>query len=356
MLLRYLAVSHRLLLGLIAIALTVGILSAILVWKTVDRWMDRPMALQSELQVAIPEGGNLTQLVKELRDTGVLKHPNWLRFHARLSGAANHVRAGEYLLLPGLTPRELLRKLIAGDVVVYSVTLVEGMTVDQVLVRLWEQPKLQRTLGNVDADSLLTALQIDSGFASAEGVFFPDTYNYSLGASEASILLAAHKRMQLVLEEEWTRRAEDLPYRSSYEALIMASLVEKETGVGSERPDIAGVFVRRLRLGMLLQTDPTVIYGLGTRFTGNLTREHLRTPGRYNTYLSRGLLPTPIALPGRAAIHAALHPADGDTLYFVARGDGSHHFSATLSEHNAAVRKYQVIQRAQNYRSSPGAE
>jgi UPF0755 protein len=346
----------RLLPRLAAIVLGVAILSTIFAWKTVDRWMDRPMTLQTTLQVAIPEGGNLTQLVNELRGLGVLRHPNWLRLHARLSGAANRVRAGEYQLQPGITPRQLLRKLLAGDVVVYSVTLVEGMTVEQVLLRLWEQPKLRRTLADVNAANLLSELQIQTGFASAEGAFFPDTYNYSLGMSDAGILLVAYKRLQAVLEQEWADRAEGLPYESPYEALIMASLVEKETGVGSERPDIAGVFVRRLRLGMLLQTDPTVIYGLGANFSGNLTRAHLRTPGRYNTYMNRGLPPTPIALPGRAAIHAALHPADGDALYFVARGDGSHQFSNTLSEHNAAVRKYQVLQRARNYRSSPGAD
>ena len=187
-----------------------------------------------------------------------------------------------------------------------------------------------------------------------EGRFFPDTYRYVRGMSDSDLLRQAHEKLTRVLDEEWQQRAEGLPYREPYQALIMASLVEKETGAAHERGEIAGVFIRRLRLGMLLQTDPTVIYGLGERYTGNLTRAHLREPTPYNTYTNPGLPPTPIAMVGREAIRAALNPRAGDSLYFVARGDGTHVFSRSLDEHNRAVREYQLKRRA-DYRSSPAA-
>ena len=329
------------------------LLVALMGWTVFERWLDRPLALDAPVVVELPPGGNLTSFLDDLHARGLLAHPHWLLAQARLDGVADKVRAGEYRLEPGLTPRLVLDMLVAGRVVVYAVTLVEGMTVAQVLARLHEQPKLDPALRGAATDSLLGKLDVDAGWPSAEGAFFPDTYQYSRGMSDADILLASHRALRDVLDEEWAARDAGLPYRSPYEALVMASLVEKETGVAEERREIAGVFVRRLQKGMLLQTDPAVIYGLGASFDGNLTREHLRTPGPYNTYLNPGLPPSPIALAGRAAIHAALHPAPGSALYFVARGDGSHEFSASLDEHNRAVRKYQLQRRGDAYRSSP---
>ncbi len=305
-------------------------------------WLDAPLNLREAVVMEIPEGGNLTRFVSSLHDRGVLMHPVVLRLQARLDGVANRVRAGEYQLDPGLTARQLLAKLISGEVVQYAITVVEGTTTAAMLDILRVQPKLQKTLRPGASSSLIQELSLQAPVAgSPEGLFFPDTYHFHLGMSDRDLLLLAHRRMHEILEAEWAMRAPDLPYRNSYEALIMASLIERETGRGEERPAIAGVFVRRLQAGMLLQTDPSVIYGLGQEFDGNLTRAHLRQPGPYNTYINSGLPPTPIALPGRAAIHAALHPASGDALYFVARGDGSHQFSATLDAHNRAVRQFQ---------------
>jgi UPF0755 protein len=331
------------------------LLIALLGWKIVNRWLDEPLAIDAPVLAEIPEGGNLTGFLDELSERGVLAHPNWLRAQARISGVADRVRAGEYLIEPGTTPRALLKKLSAGDVVVYVVTLVEGMTVEQVLARLHQQPKLKRMLPGASADSLPVELGMGGEWKSAEGAFFPDTYQYSLGMSDADVLRASNRALERVLAQEWEGRDPDTPYATPYEALIMASLVEKETGVAAERRDIAGVFVRRLAQGMLLQTDPAVIYGLGQEFGGNLTREHLRAPGAYNTYMNPGLPPSPIAIPGRDSINAALHPAEGSALYFVARGDGSHEFSATLEQHNRAVRRYQLKHRdaARRSRASP---
>lgn len=312
-------------------------------WKTFSRWLDHPLAISESVVVELPVGGNLIRFANTLAEQGVLDLPNWLRLQARLAGVADRVRAGEYRIEAGTTPRELLAMLVAGKVVVYNVTLVEGQTVAQLLARLHAQDRLQATLPAGNARELARLLGLDPlAWPSAEGAFLPETYQFHRGMSDADVLRAAHAALEKVLAEEWAARAADLPYTNPYEALVMASLIEKETGIPAERPRIAGVFVRRLRQRMLLQTDPTVIYGLGDGFDGNLTREHLRTPGPFNTYLNAGLPPSPIASPGRAAIHAALQPQAGTELYFVARGDGSHEFSNTLEEHNRAVRKYQL--------------
>ena len=232
----------------------------------------------------------------------------------------------------------------------YSLTLVEGWSFRQVRAALVRQEKLEQRLADLDDKALMDRLGLAG--VSPEGRFFPDTYRYVSGMSDQDLLKQASARLDQVLDEEWARRADGLPYRKPYDALIMASMVEKETGVAEERGQIAGVFVRRLRSGMRLQTDPTVIFGLGERYNGNLTRAHLQQPTPYNTYVIDGMPPTPIALAGREAIHAALNPVAGKSLYFVARGDGSHVFSETLEQHNRAVREYQLKRRA-DYRSSP---
>ena len=205
---------------------------------------------------------------------------------------------------------------------------------------------LTHTLKNLDPEEIMNALQIEGD--NPEGQFFPDTYHFQSGTTDIEILKRSHNRLNKILQEEWQQRAENLPYNSPQEALVMASIIEKETGLASERPDIAGVFVRRLQKNMLLQTDPTVIYAMGENFNGNIQRKDLKIDSPYNTYVTPGLPPTPIALAGREAIYAALHPADGNTLFFVSRGDGSHHFSETLEQHNRAVAKYQLGQRGKD--------
>jgi UPF0755 protein len=338
-----------------ALAVAAAALACALTWRELNGWLDQPMPVDSEIIVELPPGGNLTRFVAHLHRRGLLQHPRWLRVHARMTKTADRVQAGEYRLEKGITPRTLLDMLISGNVIQYPVTLIEGSTVADVLMTLGQQqPPLRASIADARAETLLTALGIDSGrHTSAEGLFFPDTYSYRRGMSDADVLRMAYARMQQVLDEEWRTRSEGLPYKDAYEALIMASLVEKETGVGAERAQIAGVFVRRLKSGMLLQTDPTIIYGLGSAYDGNLTRTHLQSPNPYNTYLYAGLPPTPISLPGRAAISAALHPQQGNELYFVARGDGTHEFSATLDDHNRAVQRLQVARRSNTYRSQP---
>jgi UPF0755 protein len=337
-----------------------ALIIAIVFWAAAfefENYLRRPLPIEAVEELEIPRGGNLGQVARELAARGALERPHWLLAYARISGRGHRIQAGEYLIGPGTTPLDLLQMLEIGRVRTYAVTLVEGWTLAQVRAQLAGNERLRRELDGVDDDRLLLALGVDAAPGRhPEGQFFPDTYVFSGRTSDRDVLLQAYRRMQEVLAEEWGARAPGLPYDSPYEALIMASIIERETGVAEERPDIAGVFVRRLRLDMLLQTDPTVIYGMGGQYDGNLRRRDLVDAANpYNTYARRGLPPTPIALPGRAAIHAALNPAAGTTLFFVARGDGSHHFSTTLEEHVRAVKKYQLEQRRADYRSSPAA-
>lgn len=286
----------------------------------------------------IASGTSATTIGEMLRAQLDVAAPSLLvRLYMRLRGDASRLRAGEFRISDGDTLTRALDRIVAGDVVRYQVTLIEGMDVSAALQRLAEQEAIRRTLAG--ADRLLETLGVGSGIA--EGRFLPDTYTFVRGDSDADVLRQAHARMQQVLDEEWRNRAPDLPYANADEALTLASLIEKETGSPDDRDLIAGVFVARLRLGMLLQSDPTVIYALGEAFDGNLRREDLRKDLAFNTYMRPGLPPAPIALPGRAAIHAALHPREAGYLYFVARGDGSSEFSRTLPEHNAAVDRYQ---------------
>jgi UPF0755 protein len=225
-------------------------------------------------------------------------------------------------------------------VIQYPLTLVEGRTFRQALAVIASDPVLVADIGALTDEEIIA--RIGHPGVHPEGRLFPDTYLFPRGMGALDLVKRAYGRMEAVLAEEWDKRAPGLPFKDPYEALILASIVEKETGLAAERPEIAGVFVRRMQKGMRLQTDPTVIYGLGAAFDGNLRRVDLTTDTPYNTYTRGGLPPTPIALPGREAIHAVLHPAAGDSLYFVAKGDGSHAFSATLDEHNRAVRRYQL--------------
>jgi UPF0755 protein len=268
--------------------------------------------------------------------------------YARATGADARIRAGEYAVPAGTTPRSLLALLESGAVIQHAVTIVEGWTFRELRAALEAEPYLDHTLAGQDEAAVMVALG-EPGMP-AEGLFFPDTYLFGKGTTDLEILRLARNRMRRELEAAWAARAADLPVHSAYEALILASIVEKETALASERPRIAGVFTERLRIGMRLQTDPTVIYGLGTDFDGNLRRADLERDGPYNTYTRAGLPPTPIALPGAEALRAAVNPDERGELYFVATGlaDGSHEFSRTLKEHQAAVSRYLVRYRQRN--------
>jgi UPF0755 protein len=316
-----------------------------------DAFKERPLALpptagpDQPFLFEIPLGMSLRTLAQELTALGVLDQPYYFLALAYLSGDAGRVKAGEYEISPGMTPVALLDRLVKNQVYQRSVTLIEGWTLAQLLATLAKDDRLVSKLEGATPEGLMAALGRPGQHP--EGRFFPDTYRFTKGTSDLDILRRAAQAMDRVLAEEWRDRAPGLPLENPDQALVLASIIEKETGQASERPAIAGVFIRRLQLGMRLQTDPTVIYGLGAVFDGDLRRADLTRDTPYNTYTRPGLPPTPIALPGRAALHAALHPEAGDSLYFVAKGDGGHCFSATLQEHNQAVRRYQLGQGAE---------
>lgn len=325
------------------------------------RYWHEPRSIDHQV-FEIRSGSSASALLHQLKQIDVIDNVRLAKLGLRVFASDSVIKHGEYDLPSSASLAELIALFASGSTKQYSVTLVEGQAVDEFLRVLANNPNLRNDNEAIDSLSQLKALlseqaqQLMGDEQSAEGWFFPDTYHFSRGDTVASILLRAHKRMMTVLNQEWLQRENDLPYESPYQALIMASLIEKETGAVVEREQIAGVFVRRLQRRMRLQTDPTVIYGLGDRYQGNLTRAHLKADHRYNTYTRHGLPPTPIAAPGQAAIYAALHPADGSALYFVAKGDGSHYFSETLEEHRQAVKKYQVLQRRSEYRSAPLAQ
>ncbi|MBC3376757.1 endolytic transglycosylase MltG [Pseudomonas sp. SWRI92] len=326
-----------------------GLLLGASAWK-IHSALQQPLNIAQEELLDVPNGTTPTGTFNRLEADGLIKDAFWLRVYWRFNLAGQPLHSGEYRMTPGMTMEGLIGVWKRGEVVQYSVTLVEGWNFRQVRAALAKAEKLEQTVAGLSDSQVMERLGHSGVFP--EGRFFPDTYRFVRGMSDVDLLKKAYDRLEDVLAKEWAQRAADVPYTQPYQALIMASLIEKETGVPQERGQIAGVFVRRLRLGMLLQTDPTVIYGLGERYTGKLTRAHLKEPNPYNTYLVPGLPPTPIAMVGREAIHAALNPADGNSLYFVARGDGSHVFSDDLETHNNAVREYQLKRRA-DYRSSP---
>ncbi|WP_231745226.1 MULTISPECIES: endolytic transglycosylase MltG [Microbulbifer] len=319
----------------------------------VQKSLVRPLALEEGgLRFQVETGSNLSRVLRDLQEEGVVRWPRLVLLYAYWR-EQTAIHAGEYLLPKGTNAMDLVGRLHRGDVTRYRLTLVEGWTARQALEQIRAGRNIVKTDDGKSAESAAEALGLEA--PSLEGWIFPDTYIYRSGTTDIELLKQAHERMRLVLQEEWQQRSDPLPFDTPEEALILASLIEKETGQPSERDEIAGVFVRRLQRGMRLQTDPTVIYGLGEEFDGDLRRSHLRQPTPYNTYVIKGLPPTPIALPGREAIRAALNPKDGDSLFFVAKGNGYHHFSATLDEHNRAVREYQLKRRA-DYRSSPERE
>ncbi len=321
---------------LYAAALGASVLAAAL-WI----WLNRPLPLtlgqEPVLDVVVPTGASARSVARVLTQAGVEAPEAWLLAWFRLSGQAQDIKAGSYELAPGITPRELLGKLVRGEQALRRITLVEGWNYRQVLQALRASDHLTYDL--VDVPQRL-AQQLGLKAPHPEGRFFPDTYVYPKNAPASLVLKQAAAAMERRLEEAWEQRSPDLPLRSPDDVLIMASIIEKETGMASDRGQISGVFANRLRIGMRLQTDPTVIYGLGEGFDGRLRRRDLDTDTPYNTYTRAGLPPTPIAMPGMDSLLAAVRPERTQALYFVARGDGSSQFSQTLDEHNAAVRRY----------------
>jgi UPF0755 protein len=307
------------------------------------RFVHTPLPLPTTpFEFTVEKGTSLKALSRQLHAAGLLDSDAPLWVYGRLSDQATGIQAGRYRLTEPLTPQALLKKLNDGDVVRMSITFVEGITFREMRAQLESAPDLKLTLRGVRDIEVLN--RIGATERHPEGLFFPDTYLYSAGMSDVDILKVSYSAMQKRLTEVWAKRDEGLPYRTPYEALIMASIIEKETGRADERPMIASVFINRLRIPMRLQTDPTVIYGMGASFDGNIRRRDLTNDTPYNTYTRDGLPPTPIAMPGLGSLNAAVNPAKSDKLYFVATkdGQGSHYFSRTLEEHNRAVAKYQL--------------
>nr|WP_218953575.1 endolytic transglycosylase MltG [Pseudomonas sp. SbOxS1] len=326
-----------------------GLMLGASAWK-IHSALVQPLNITQEELLEVPKGTTPNRTFLRMEADGVIKDAFWLRVYWRFNLPKQPLHSGEYRMTPGMTVEGLIDLWKRGEMVQYSLTLVEGWNFHQVRAALAKEEKLEQTLSGLSDSQVMDKLGHSGIFP--EGRFFPDTYRFVRGMTDTELLKTAYERLDEVLAKEWNQRAADLPYSGPYQALIMASLVEKETGVPQERGQIAGVFVRRMEIGMLLQTDPTVIYGLGDRYNGKLTRAHLKEANPYNTYMISGLPPTPIAMVGREAIHAALNPVEGTSLYFVARGDGSHVFSDDLDAHNNAVREFQLKRRA-DYRSSP---
>lgn len=318
---------------------TGSLLFGIAVLIDYQRFLSSPLGgLDVAQQYDVAQGSGLITVARDLARRGILDRPRYLVWHARSRGKADTILAGEYLLTPGMTPTDLLQKLENGDVIRYALVIPEGWTFRQMREAIRQHGKIRQTLEDLDEAAIMAALGAPD--AHPEGRFFPDTYHFVAGTTDVALLRRAFEAMEQRLAQEWERRAGDLPLDNPYEALVLASIIEKETSAAEERHRIAGVFSRRLQRNMRLQTDPTVIYGIGQGFDGRITRRDLRTDTPYNTYTRHGLPPTPIALPGAASLNAALNPEPGEELFFVSRGDGTHHFSITYDEHRAAVRKY----------------
>ena len=325
------------LLVILAVAIAVVALGAL----SAQRFLHEPVVVAEQGdEFEIGSGWSFARVSKQLEEHGIISNSDLFRIYARWTGRASAIQAGDYLIKPGTTPIELLDQFVSGDVQLVSFTIVEGWNHRDLLQAMREHEHIDVTMTDEDWPALLQDL--GATVTHPEGLFLPETYLFPRNSSDRALLRQAYELLQETLADEWAQREQELPFSTAYEALILASIVEKETARADERERIAGVFVRRLQQRKRLETDPTVIYGIGPDFNGNLTRKDMRTDTPYNTYTRRGLPPTPIALAGRAAIYAALHPADGNELFFVATGlgDGSHKFSETIDEHNDAVAEY----------------
>jgi len=325
---------------LIKKVIALGFLASLLLVAWMVYFAMMPLNLNTEARELTVKPGSMRNVSQQLVKQGVMNSAWSFELMVRALGRAGEVKAGIYLVKNGITPYGLMDMLTNGDTTQASITFIEGWTFAQMRAALNASDAVRHMTMAYTDRQILDEIGVNA--MSAEGQFFPDTYFFSRNSSDKEILKRAYQTMQTKLDAAWINRAAGLPYDTPYKALIMASIVEKETGKSSERPLIAGVFINRLRLGMRLQTDPTVIYGLGESFDGNLRRKDLLTDSPYNTYTRAGLPPTPIAMPGMASIEAALNPAKTKAIYFVGKGDGSHAFSSTLLEHNRAVNKYQL--------------
>jgi UPF0755 protein len=335
----------RLFMKVVLSLIVVLVIASVIAWDQYQKFMTMPLQIPEQGYVyTVTSGSNLQQISRDLHNAELSSLPaEYLRIYGRLTHKAHLIKAGEYRIEPQTTLPQLLNLLISGEVIQYAFTIVEGITAQQLIDMVANDERFTKTLTDTSLPAVMTALELPSNHG--EGEFSPETYHFTSGTTDTQILSRAHSLMITTLQEAWKNKAEDLPYKTPYEALIMASIIEKESGIAEERSQIAGVFVRRLEMGMRLQTDPTVIYGLGTNFDGDLRRKDLTTDTPYNTYTRNGLPPTPIALPSKESIEAALHPQAGESLFFVATGhEGRHIFSDNLADHNKAVRQYQLKQ------------
>jgi len=334
--------SHRVLKALVALTLLVAVAFGGWAWQRYHGFADTPIALAgSERIIAVARGDGFQDILDKLRAAGVQEgHDLEWKVLAQEMQVVSRLQVGDYAIRHGITPRELLSKLESGKVIQHRFTLVEGWSLRELRAALGKDEVLVKQASSLDDRALMAAL--DRPGQHPEGRFLPETYHYTRGMTDLDLLRRAGLAMDKAVADAWASRASGIPIQTPEDLLTLASIIEKETGKASERPEIAGVFARRLKLGMRLQTDPTVIYGMGSAYDGNIRRSDLTTDTPYNTYTRSGLPPTPIAMPGREALLAAANPAPGDTLYFVSRGDGSHVFSATLAEHNRAVACHQL--------------
>ncbi len=337
------------------VILLVGLL-LVMMWLIYDirQFMSEAMTVpEGGLVIKVNQGSNLTRIAYQLHRQNIISNPRYMTWYARWTSQASKIHIGEYKLEVGATPLSFLESIAKGEVVQYSITIVEGWTFKKMMAVLNDNKYIEHTLNALSNDQIM--LKLGYGGEHPEGRFMPDTYHFPRGIKDQDVLTRAYQAMQQYLAMSWQGRDVGVPLKSPYEVLILASIVEKETGLASERPAIAGVFSRRIIKRMRLQSDPTVIYGMGDRYKGNIRRRDLKNDNPYNTYRNFGLPPTPIAMPGREAIDAVVRPMEGTALYFVAKGDGSHYFSSTLQEHNNAVIKYQLKGRKKPFSSSrPG--
>ncbi len=316
------------------------------------QFLQKPFSQTQTIHIILEPGSSVHRLLEDLQGQGYIEHPRFFLLLAYFKGATSKLKPGEYLLDPGTRPGQMFDQMLAGNAVYHRFTIVEGWTFQQILSALNSLAYVQHSLNPVSATQVLANLGFPA--QNPEGLFYPATYYFSLTIKDSDLLKWSYQLLEKKLQQAWKTRDANLAYKKPYQALIVASLVEKETAIAKERPMIAGVIVRRLQAGIPLQIDASIIYGLGAAYTGKLTIEDLRKDTPYNTYTRRGLPPTPIASPSLASINAALHPDQSENLYFVAKGDGSHQFSAHLAEHNLAVQLYQLDQRYPYIKKSSG--
>ncbi len=340
----------RLVYKIIALVILSGSLSLGYLWWDYRNYLNTPILAAGEsVSISVKSGSNLTRVLYQLEEQGLISKPRYLLWYGRVFLSANKLHVGEYQFDSNDTPLLLLEKLLSGKVKLYSLTIIEGWNFAQMIQAVNNHQSLTHQLKNLPTNIIMTELGYKG--IHPEGRFMPDTYRFPVGTSDITVLKQAYVAMRDYLDDKWPGRDVGLPLKNPDDALTLASIVEKETAKVTERKQIAGVFVRRLLVRMRLQTDPTVIYGMGKKYKGNIKRRDLKKDTPYNTYRRYGLPPTPIAMPSREAIDAVLHPDSGDALYFVAKGDGSHYFSATLREHNNAVIKYQLKGRKRSFSS-----